>query len=78
MLQPCRGFDLAKEAVGPDGRRQLGVQHLDGDRTTVLQIVGQEHRRHAPPANFPLDAIPRGERVTEDVEEAGHECEGAP
>ena len=73
MLQPGGDLDLAQEPLGPHHRRQLGVQHFDGDPTVVLQVLGEEYRRHAAPTELTLDRITTGERVTEEFQEVGHE-----
>jgi hypothetical protein len=34
------GLDLALEPLGPDGGRDLGVEHLDGHPPVVLEVLG--------------------------------------
>ena len=41
MLELCRDPDLAQEPLGADRGGELGLEHLDGDRPVVLEIVGQ-------------------------------------
>ncbi len=77
MLQPSRDLDLAQKPLRTHRGRKLGVQHLDGDRTAVFQVLGEKHRRHTAAAQLPLDGVEPGERVTEGFEEVGHEG-GAP
>lgn len=61
MLQCCGEFDLGKEALGAEHHAQLRLQHLDGDLTLMLHVVGEVHRCHPAAANFALDDIPIGE-----------------
>ena len=41
MLQLGGDLDLAQKALGSQGRRQLGPQHLDRHFTVVLQILAR-------------------------------------
>ncbi len=57
MLEPGGELDLAEEPVGTQGRRQLWVEHLEGDRPVVAQIVGEVNHGHAAAAELALDAV---------------------
>ena len=64
MLQPGRELDLALEPLGAQDRRQLGMQHLQGDRPVVLQVVGQVDRGHAPAPELSLERIENDDRAS--------------
>ena len=49
--------DLADEALGAEGRGELGAEHLDGDLAVVLQVVGEVDGGHAALAELALDAV---------------------
>jgi hypothetical protein len=57
MDQPRGDLDLPQEPLAPDGRRQVGAEHLDGDLTVVLPVVRQVDRGHAARAELALDAV---------------------
>jgi hypothetical protein len=40
VLQGGCELDLAQEALGAEHGTQLGVEHLEGDRAVVLEVVG--------------------------------------
>ena len=47
VLQPGGSLDLALEALGAEGRGEVGVEDLDGDRAVVAQVMGQIDGGHA-------------------------------
>ena len=47
VLQAGGEPDFTLEAFGAERRRQLGVQHLEGDRAVVPEVVGEVDRGHA-------------------------------
>ena len=57
MLQVGGGLDLLQEPLGADHRGQLGAQHLEGHRSVVLQVAGEEDGRHPARAQFALQRI---------------------
>ena len=57
MLEPGGDADLAGEAVGAEGRGELGAEHFDGDLAVVLQVVGKVHGGHAALAELALDPV---------------------
>src|SRR5438034_6346130 len=65
MLQGGDGLDLPQEPLGADHRRQLGLEHLNGDLATVLEILGEIHRGHTALAQLPLDPVAVGEACLE-------------
>ncbi len=72
MLKAGGDLDLADEAVGPEDRRQLGIEHLDRDRTVVPEVLGEEHRRRAAAAQLSFDQKGVGQGGPEALEEFGH------
>ena len=62
MLQARRDVDLPQEPLGPEADREVRMQHLDCHRAAVPAVLGHVHRRHAPAADLPLDAVPAGQR----------------
>jgi len=46
MLQPGAELDLAEEAIGPEGLGQLRMEHLQGDRTLVTEVMRQVDHVH--------------------------------
>src|SRR5437660_1668672 len=61
MGEARRDFDLAEEALGPEGGRQLGTEHLDRDGAAVLQVLGQIDRRRAAVAQLPVQRVTIGQ-----------------
>ena len=57
MLQAGGEADLALKALGAERGGELGVEHLEGDRPVVLEVVGQEDRGHAPAPELALERI---------------------
>ena len=62
MLQPGGEANLAEKAVGTQACGDLRVQHLEGDRPIVLEVLHQIDRGHAPAAELALDAVAVGQR----------------
>src|SRR2546430_1506821 len=50
------------------------MEHFDGDRTIVLDVVRQKHRRHAATSHLPLDGVDAGESILEQATEIWHGC----
>ena len=57
VLQPGGDLDLALEPGRALRRDQLGVQHLEGDGAVVAEVVREEDRGHAAPAELALDGV---------------------
>jgi hypothetical protein len=68
MLELGRDADLAEEALGSDGSRDIGREDLHGDGSAVLAIVRQVHARHPAPADLALDLVPTRERGPQAVQ----------
>ena len=65
MLQVGGELDLLEEPIGAEHGRQLGVQDLDGNMATVLDVFGEVHGRHAALTELALDAVAVGEGSAE-------------
>ena len=72
MLQPGGDFDLAEEALGPEGRGQLRPQHFDRHLAVMPQVLGQVHRRHPAMTQLPHDGVAVGERFLQAGERFVH------
>src|SRR3989441_421755 len=72
MLQPGGDLDLPHEPLGSERRRELRAEDLDRNRPMMLQVLRQEHRRHAPLTQLPLDRVAVGDSLTQGVEQIGH------
>ena len=57
MLQPCGSLDLGEKALGAEHGRQLRVEQLDGDFTTVAEVVGEVDGGHAAGTELALDPV---------------------
>ena len=67
VIQPGGDLDLTQKPVGPEGRRQLGAEHLDRHLTVMLDVAREIDRRHAAPSQLALDGIAAGEGGVETV-----------
>ena len=72
MRQPRGEADLLEESIAAERFGQVGAKDLHSDGAIVTEVVGEEHRRHAPVPELPLDAIPVGERRRESLGEIVH------
>ena len=57
MPEPGGDPDFLEEPLRPHCRRQLLVQHLEGDRAIVPEVLGEVDGRHAPAPELPLDRV---------------------
>ncbi len=57
MTQLGGNLDLTQEALVSQRRREIGVQHLDGHETVVLEVARQVDRGHATGAELVLDLV---------------------
>ena len=69
MLERGGDADLAEKPLAAQHGRQLGLEHLDGDPSVVLQVLGEKHDRHPAVAELPLHAVSIAERRLELLEE---------
>src|SRR5204863_4399815 len=72
MPEVCCIGDLAEESHVTEGGREVGAQNLERDRSIVLEIVREIHRRHAAGAELTLDTITIGECGGESVNRSVH------
>jgi hypothetical protein len=63
MGEPGNNLDLALEALRADSGGDFGVEDLNRDRATVLEVLGEEYSGHAAPAELTLDPVAAGEGV---------------
>ena len=59
LLQRCGELYLALEPVAAESLGQLRRQHLDDDFPVEATLVGDEHARHAPAAEFAVERVRR-------------------
>src|SRR5207244_3648793 len=55
--QAGRGGDLAQEAIDAEARGELGMEHLDRNRSLVLQVDRQKNCRHPAAADRAVDGV---------------------
>src|SRR5439155_4402671 len=72
MGEARRDLDLAQEALGTEGGRQFGTEHLDRDAAAVFQVLGQVDRRGAPVAELPVDRVTIGQGGLQTRENLSH------
>jgi hypothetical protein len=65
-------LDLAQEALGADGAREIGVQDLHRDAAVVAQVLGEVHDGHATSAEFALQPVAVAESLGEVPFRFGH------
>jgi hypothetical protein len=61
MLQPGGEADLAEEPLGAQAGGDLRVEHLEGHRPIVLEVLRQVDRGHPTAAKLALDAVAIGQ-----------------
>src|SRR5580765_7076136 len=71
VSQPGRDADLTQEALDPEDRSELGMEHLDGNRAAVFAVFRQEHRRHSSAADRAIDRVAVLEAFMQASEEGG-------
>jgi hypothetical protein len=72
-LQPGGDLDLAPEALGADLRRQLLMEHFDGDVASMLEIFGEKNGGHAAATKLAFHGVRAGERVPQCVQQIRQE-----
>jgi hypothetical protein len=50
-----RYSEFLQEAIGPENGGHVGTKDLERDEAVVLQVAGEVHRSHTPPAEFSLE-----------------------
>ena len=71
MGQSRRDLDLAEEAVGAEYRGHFGAQHLEGDGSPVLPVLGEKHDGRAATTDLALDGVAVTQRGIEPLEQVG-------
>src|SRR3989442_13498091 len=66
-----RGGDLTQEALDAEARGELGMKHLDRNRSLVLQVDRQKNRRHSAAADCAVDGVAIREAGFQAGEEGG-------
>ena len=69
MLQRRGDLDLAEEPFAAEEGRQLRPEHLDGNASMVLHVLGENDDGHPAVAQFPLDPVSIADRRRQLVEE---------
>ena len=57
MLEPGGELNLVLEPLGAERGSELGVEHLERDRSLVLDVAGEIDRRHAPASELALEHV---------------------
>src|SRR3989442_9417594 len=63
--------DLTQEALDAEARGELGMKHLDRNRSLVLQVDRQKNRRHPAAAHRAVDGVTIREAGFQTSEEGG-------
>src|SRR6266699_856143 len=71
VVQSSRGGDLTQEALDAEARGELGMKHLDRNRSLVFQIDRQEDRGHPAAADRAVDRVAIREAGFQTSEEGG-------
>jgi hypothetical protein len=72
MLQPGRDLNFPEKPLRAQAGGQFRSEQLEGDEPLVLEVAGEEHCRHAAPAQLALERIAIGERCLETAGVVGH------
>ena len=78
MLETGSEQNLALEALGTEHSGELGVDHLQSDGAVVLEVVGEEDRRHAAPPKLVLQGVTACKSGLDTVERLLHEVPARP
>src|SRR4029077_4865782 len=57
MVEPRGGLDFAREALDPEVRGELRIEHLDRDLASELQVIATKDRGHPAPPDLTRDRI---------------------
>src|SRR5689334_18612700 len=82
MAEAGRHLDLAKETLGTQASREIGMKDLQRHLAAVLLVMGQVDGGHSATAQLPLDDVPachgfRGE-LARDFDASGFDQGGSP
>ncbi len=79
VIEPRRGADLAQEALGAEQRRELRMEHLEGNESVVSKVPREPDRGHAPAPELPLEHVTVPQGLSQNGGRVGHRtglCEG--
>ena len=65
VVQAGGNLDFAQEAIGAEGRGELGAEDLYRDLAMMLQVFSEVDRGHAAHAEFAQQPVAIGERGSE-------------
>ena len=71
VVEASGNLDLSEEPLRAERAGELGLQHLDGDETMVLPVLGEVDGCHPPVAELALDRVPVGEGSLQTGEQIG-------
>jgi len=71
VLQPGGDLDLAREALGPDLRRDLLIEHLDRNLAPVFEIFGAEDGCHASTPKLAIHGVGVGDGLAQCGQQIG-------
>ena len=72
MLEVRRDLDLAQEPLGTDAAVSSGRRTFTATQPAVLEVFGEEDRRHATAAELALDAVSISHPGLETIGGEGH------
>jgi hypothetical protein len=62
MTEPGGDLHFGEESLGAKHRAEFRLEHLDGDLSIVLEVLGEIDRGHPARAELALDAVAVGQR----------------
>lgn len=57
MIESGSDLDFAKESIGPERRRELGMKNLECDGSIVFSVLREIDCGHAPAPELALDLV---------------------
>ena len=57
MIEPCRKLYLPEKTFRAEGRRKIGMKHLERDGAIVLAVLGKVDGGHAAASELAVDDI---------------------
>jgi hypothetical protein len=73
MLQPGGEADLPLESLRAERDRELGMEHFEGNRSIVPQVVREEHGGHATSSQLALESVSTGQAFFQLLVEVCHD-----
>jgi len=68
MIEARCELDFAEKTLRSEGRREVGMQNLEGDDSVVLAVLGEIHGRHAATAELAVDGVGICKRVAQPLD----------